>query len=178
MKRFANVLKQEQGFSLIELIATLSILSLVIGGIYGVISFGFKAYNKVTVENSLRDEADILMSSIMTQLYTYGPDLVTSIANENGIEMERTDPLDGNTLPAKQIKIQNHALYIMDSSEVESSGKIGDLKSELADGSSIELDCGNATSCRDGLIAVTLVLEQIDQQGQKHQLQMESRFGF
>ncbi|GFZ88316.1 hypothetical protein GCM10008018_38090 [Paenibacillus marchantiophytorum] len=178
MKKFADLYKKEDGFSLIELIASLSILSLVMGSIYGVITFGFTSYNKVTVENSLRDEADILMSSVMTELYTFGPEYVSNIANENGIELTRTAPLHNEIIPKKQIKINQSALFIANSTASNGTGKIDHLKSILLDGSSIQLDCGNASACRDGLIKVTLVLEQEDKKQIKHQLKLESRFGF
>lgn len=178
MKKFVDIAREEKGLSLVELIASLSILSLVMGTIYAVITFGFTAYNKVTVENSLRDEADILMSSVMTQLYTYGPEYVSNIMNENGIELSRTTKLNNAEIPRKQIKIYNAGLYIAESTAANGTGKVDHLKSTLLDGSSIQLDCGNASACRDGLIKITLVLEQEDQKQVKHQLKMESRFGF
>lgn len=178
MKRFVDFAREERGLSLVELIAALSILSLVMGTIYSVITFGFTAYNKVNVENSLRDEADILMSSVMTQLYTYGPEYVSNIANENGIELSRTTQPNNVVIPSKQIKIANSSLYIADSTAPIETGKVDNLKSALLNGSSIQLDCGNASACRDGLIRITLVLEQEDQKHIKHQLKMESRFGF
>ncbi|MDD9267819.1 prepilin-type N-terminal cleavage/methylation domain-containing protein [Paenibacillus sp. GCM10023248] len=178
MRKFVDFAREEKGLSLVELIASLSILSLVMGTIYAVITFGFTAYNKVTVENSLRDEADMMMSAVMTQLYTYGPEYVSNIANENGIELSRTTKLNGTEIPRKQMKIYNSGLYIADATAANGTGKVDHLQSVLLDGSSIQLDCGNASACRDGLIRITLVLEQEDKKHVKHQLKMESRFGF
>ena len=74
MRRFAKLLKRDDGYSLIELIAALSLLTIVMGVIYSTITFGVNAYHRVQIQNSLRDEGDLAMSSMMTKLYTYGPD--------------------------------------------------------------------------------------------------------
>ncbi|OAS13901.1 PulJ/GspJ family protein [Paenibacillus oryzisoli] len=178
MSKFVKLIKNDQGMTLIELIATLTILSLVMGSIYGVITFGFTAYNKVTVENSLRDEADILMSTIMSELYTYGPTSVRNNVNDNGLTLERKGTFVTETVPNKQILIKNGTLFIKNDTDAEGIGAISDLKSHLLAGSKIELDCGRATSCTDGLISIVLVLQQSDQKQQLHQITTESRFGF
>ncbi|ASA24468.1 PulJ/GspJ family protein [Paenibacillus donghaensis] len=79
MRKFADLLRREQGFTLIELIAALSLFSLVAGLIYGVMMFGVQSYQRVTMENTLRDESDLLMSSIITEIYTFAPHRISSI---------------------------------------------------------------------------------------------------
>ncbi|MBB3108735.1 prepilin-type N-terminal cleavage/methylation domain-containing protein [Paenibacillus phyllosphaerae] len=72
----------EKGFTLVELIASLTLLSVVLGVIYSSITFGLNTYNKVRIENSLRDEGDLIMSSIITQLYALGPEKI--VQSDNG----------------------------------------------------------------------------------------------
>ncbi|MFD1903650.1 PilW family protein [Paenibacillus rhizoplanae] len=76
MRRYVECLKSQQGFTLIELIAAITIFSMVVGIISMVTMFGFRSYHKITIENSLRDEADIIMSSIINELYIFAPERV------------------------------------------------------------------------------------------------------
>lgn len=187
MNRYVKLLKQEEGLSLIELIAALTILSLVMGTIYGVITFGFSSYNKVTVENSLRDEADIIMSSIMTELYNVGPTTIESLMDdvkmkEIGIKLTRKDLIDATTSVSR--------IYVADKGEDEKTQvMIGDPTSPMTSvkpieinadlkGSKIELECGSILACHSGLIVVDLHLQQKDNKGIVHSLNLKSRFGF
>lgn len=86
MKRFADRLRREEGLTLIELIAALSLFSLVAGLIYGVMMFGIQSYERVTMENTLRDESDLLMSAIITEIYTFAPTTIySSTSSNNGV---------------------------------------------------------------------------------------------
>ncbi|MDG0790658.1 hypothetical protein OMP38_07160 [Cohnella ginsengisoli] len=75
--------------TLIELIASISIMSMALLAIYGVIHFGFNTYHKVTIENSLRDEGDLIMSTVISQLYDKGATSVTQSAS--GIDIVGVD---------------------------------------------------------------------------------------
>ncbi|MFC5453090.1 prepilin-type N-terminal cleavage/methylation domain-containing protein [Paenibacillus aestuarii] len=176
MKRFVKWMKQEEGFTLAELIASLTILGIVSGTIYAVITFGFNSYNKVTVENALRDEADLIMSSTMTELYTLGPTSIKQVTD--GIELTRTEKdLEGHTI--------THNSQIM---LKELSGKVGLFTGETGkpatidadlSGSTITLDCsGKASECSSGLIEIDLHLAQNDNRGTVHRINLTSRFGF
>lgn len=68
--------RREEGVTLIELIAVLSIMGLVLGIISTTIFFGFRSYNRISVENNLRDQGDIVMSSIITEMYRFAPDRI------------------------------------------------------------------------------------------------------
>ncbi|OWA36215.1 hypothetical protein B9G55_10225 [Saccharibacillus sp. O16] len=68
--------RREEGVTLIELIAVLSIMGLVLGIISTTIFFGFRSYNRISVENNLRDQGDVIMSSIITELYRFAPDRI------------------------------------------------------------------------------------------------------
>lgn len=124
MRPFVKRLKKDEGVTLIELIAALSLLAVVLGMIYSVAVFGFKSYHKISAENSLRDEADILMSSIITNLYTYAPDRVIRDGTDGtGIILQKdyVDSNSNNKVKERIIKIQNNALYIRDLAAAEST---------------------------------------------------------
>ncbi|OCT14253.1 hypothetical protein A8709_25825 [Paenibacillus pectinilyticus] len=182
MNRFVRSLKNEEGLSLVELIAALTILSLVMGTIYGVITFGFTSYNKVNVENALRDEADIVMSSIMTELYTVGPTTIETLSSGNGIILTRKDLFDEEP-STSQIFVD------LETPDVKSQIRLGDptlnppsvkpikIVADLK-GSTIQLECGSIKECHSGLIIVDLHLQQNDAKGIPHTLNLKSRFGF
>ncbi|RTE01415.1 prepilin-type N-terminal cleavage/methylation domain-containing protein [Paenibacillus whitsoniae] len=186
MNPFVKLWREDNGLSLIELIAVLTILSMVMGTIYGVITYGFTAYNKVTVENSLRDEADTVMSAIMTEMYTVGPTTIESIPNENGIQLTRKE-ITGNTITANsQIYLEapdaegletKTQVVMGDYTKNPPERNIVEIKSDL-NGSRIQLECNGIVSCNSGLIVVDLHLQQTDNKGVVHILNLKSRFGF
>jgi prepilin-type N-terminal cleavage/methylation domain-containing protein len=181
MRRFVNRIKEQKGYSLIELIAALSIFSLIAGSIYGVINFGFKAYDRVNVENSLRDEGDIIMSAIMSEFYTQGPETVENFSSsnetENGILMHiKTEDKSGVHVSIRHVVIDNtdHKVYIYNDQKTASSAV--ELKSQVMSDSRIHINsCTNG--CTNGLINVTLELSQTSK-GIDHKLKLQSQFGF
>ncbi|RED61709.1 prepilin-type N-terminal cleavage/methylation domain-containing protein [Cohnella lupini] len=179
MRKFANRLKDERGLSLIEMIASLTLLSLVTATIYGVISFGLDSYHRVTIENSLRDEADLLMSSVITELYAYGPDTVSLKSddgnNVTGIKLNRkldTAEPDAVEPHVIQIKSLDKGLYIG-----AGEGQKLDIQSEVLPESSIRLNCDGLRSCGSGLIEIELVLSQ-KFKDHAQTMKLESKFGF
>jgi prepilin-type N-terminal cleavage/methylation domain-containing protein len=188
MTKFVNRIRGEQGLTLIELIASLTVLSLVVGLIYTVSMFGFRSYHKVQIENSLREEADILMSSIISELYVFGPESVSQPMNIDGsdnasrIELKRgLDELE----VGREILMENGNLLIRDIRTGLQSEPIalnrGEIivKSELIQpGSEIKLTCSNdKPTCNSGLIEINLVLEQTFE-SKGYSLELNSRFGF
>jgi prepilin-type N-terminal cleavage/methylation domain-containing protein len=77
MKRYVNNAK---GLSLVELLAAITISSLILASIYGVFFSGLNAYKRIYIENQLRSEADYIVATIMNKLYAFAPD---------GIEMDQ-----------------------------------------------------------------------------------------
>ncbi|MBB3867619.1 prepilin-type N-terminal cleavage/methylation domain-containing protein [Parageobacillus toebii NBRC 107807] len=78
MKRYVNNTK---GLSLVELLAAITISSLILASIYGVFFSGLNAYKRIHIENQLRSEADYIVATIMNKLYAFAPD---------GIAMDQT----------------------------------------------------------------------------------------
>jgi hypothetical protein len=53
-----------------ELLATITISSIMLSVIYGVFITGLNLYNKIAIEGQLRDDADYVVSRIMNKLYS------------------------------------------------------------------------------------------------------------
>ncbi|MEC1772455.1 PilW family protein [Schinkia azotoformans] len=69
MRHFANLLKNNRGVTLIELLTALVISTLVLGIAYGLLMAGYKTYEKVGIEQGQRNEADYVVSRIMEKFY-------------------------------------------------------------------------------------------------------------
>ncbi|WP_458412334.1 PilW family protein [Schinkia sp. CFF1] len=69
MRHYANLVKNNQGVTLIELLTALVISALVLGIAYGLLMAGYKTYEKVGIEQGLRDEGDYVVSRIMQTFY-------------------------------------------------------------------------------------------------------------
>jgi prepilin-type N-terminal cleavage/methylation domain-containing protein len=60
----------ERGVTLIELLATITISSIMLSVIYGVFITGLNLYNKIAIEGQLRDDADYVVTRVMNKLYS------------------------------------------------------------------------------------------------------------
>ncbi|MNO47037.1 hypothetical protein D3C76_373380 [compost metagenome] len=176
MKKSVNKLGNERGFTLVEVIATVSLASLLAGIIFSIIMFGINSYQKIQIENTLRDEADLLMSSLISELYTFAPDTIQSSAN--GIELEKTT---GTDTVSTQIYLHNGKLQI-GSQDIDIRSNIVLPDPPEVDGdnaSAIFLNCSrtDTSKCKSGMIEIRLVIGQ-DNRGHRQQLTLESKFGF
>ncbi|WP_339311842.1 prepilin-type N-terminal cleavage/methylation domain-containing protein [Paenibacillus sp. FSL M7-0896] len=175
MKRFANATERENGFTLIELIAAISLFAIVAGIIGSVTMFGFRSYHKITMENKLRDEADLVMSSIITKLYTYGPEEIQS--TNSGIMLLRSDsdPL--------RIQVDGDDIQIGDSRIGPGSTSALHLDSALA-GSTIAVtkvdeNRSNLNALYEsGLVRIQLKLNYKGGASEEDELHVDSQFGF
>ncbi|MEJ8303628.1 type II secretion system protein [Saccharibacillus sacchari] len=188
--RFVKALKREEGVTLIELLAVLSLMGIILGVISTTIFFGFRSYNQVSIENRLREESDVLMSSIITELYAFAPDRVYASADGKGFEMFHVDEL-GNQSTADSVRVV-----------INSAGQLEIQKAEILNSTTPPADPYQATRITNGsivpalssitlegekaggfdyyttgLININLVLTLGSGTGQS-QLQLESRFGF
>ncbi|WP_051507109.1 prepilin-type N-terminal cleavage/methylation domain-containing protein [Saccharibacillus sacchari] len=181
--RFVKRWKQEEGLTLIELLAVLSLMGMILGLISTTIFFGFRSYNAVGVENRLREEGDILMSSIITELYVSAPDHVYALADGSGFRMVNTD-LNGTELPATQKTVQ----IVNGQLEIRKAGDAADViyqstqtNAQVVSGlSSIRIEgstVGGFEYYTTGLINIHLVLA-LGGEANRSQIELESRFGF
>lgn len=173
MKESAKTLKSEQGFTLVEMIAALTIFAMIVGLISGVTMYGFRSYQKISVENALRDEADLIMSSIITELYTYGPERVQNTTG--GIEL-----IKGGS-SSVIIRVSGNEIVIAgNGSGAESNSPIS-VQSEMGDSiitatTSDERPCTLGSLCNSGLIQIKLVLKYKGNEADR--LELNSQFGF
>ncbi|MBW4081637.1 type II secretion system protein J [Paenibacillus sp. S150] len=181
MKKFVNSLRSEKGVTLIELVVAITLFTTVAGLIYGVMMFGIRSYNQITVENRLRDDGDLLMSAIITEIYTFAPDMISS---DSGLDSDGNNwslitlRHSGSGADDKDIVIREGALYIVPSGSVtgEQDSRIS-IDAELSPTSNIILNCNDVGTCESGLININLNLLKL-YGGKDYTLNLESTFGF
>ncbi|MFD1776611.1 PulJ/GspJ family protein [Paenibacillus rhizophilus] len=174
MNEFVRRLKaEERGFTLVELISSITIFAMVLGLISGVTMFGMRSYHQITVQNALRDEADLIMSTIITKLYTYGPERVQNITG--GIELIKSGA------NPEIIAVNGDEIVIATGSTGADSGSPIAVQSKLegstitlikTDGRTAPLD----TPYESGTIEIKLVLKY--QGNVEDKLELSSQFGF
>ncbi|ANU25652.1 PulJ/GspJ family protein [Planococcus versutus] len=69
MNKIINVFKNDHGVTLVELMATLVIVSIIGILSYTVLFQGYSNYQRIQVETQLRDEADLIMASMIKDLF-------------------------------------------------------------------------------------------------------------
>ncbi len=198
--QFAKKFGKENGFTMVELLAVLVLMGIVLGLISTTIIYGVKSFRAVSVENILREEADIVMSAVITELYAFSPDRIYVYTDEktgaSGIKLKRAQALKGQPLEETiairggQLQIQPTILAKEDNDSTgtpvdvaAAAAKSGAyqatrVNASLISGSSIFVECSNyAQNCDTGLINIKLVLQQ---QGadRNSAVTLESRFGF
>ncbi|MBO2944821.1 prepilin-type N-terminal cleavage/methylation domain-containing protein [Paenibacillus sp. F411] len=181
MRKFVDLWRRQHGFTVIELIAAIAVFSLVAGLISTVTIMGFNQYNRISLENSLREEGDIIMSAVMTELYTFAPDTIVDIQDRSGILLQKGE---GSTLQQRRIEIAGGSLSIgqVDPLSVSDAANPYDIQADLS-GSVIEATsadgriCGTEATCASGLINIRLNLSRTVK-GDEGGLELESKFGF
>lgn len=63
-------IRNENGITLVEVLATLVIMSIIGALAYTILFQGYSNYNRVKIEADLRDEADIIMANYISDFYT------------------------------------------------------------------------------------------------------------
>lgn len=76
MNLFARILKDQRGISLFELLAVLAISSIIMSSMYGAFIMGINLYKKIGIEAQMRDEADIMVASLLNDLNSIEPDAI------------------------------------------------------------------------------------------------------
>lgn len=70
MRNLIKRLTNSQGVTLVELLATIIIVSIVATLTYTILFQGYSNYQRVKVEAELRDEADLIMASLIKDIFT------------------------------------------------------------------------------------------------------------
>ncbi|QUL54529.1 prepilin-type N-terminal cleavage/methylation domain-containing protein [Paenibacillus tritici] len=182
MRKYVDRLRSQQGFTLIELIAAITLFSMIVGIISMVTMFGFRSYHKITIENSLRDEADLIMSSIINELYIFAPERVELTSSSDGILLKKRKSDTDLTQEVVKIAFTQGKLVIGAETDAPSNDSRTAVKSDLTGSfiSSATPDgrfCTSASPCDSGLIEITLELAQA-YDGRDYTMEMKSKFGF
>lgn len=70
MSMFLKKLQNSNGITLVEILATIVILSIVSALAYSLLFQGYSNYQRIQAETELRDEADLIMASFIYELFT------------------------------------------------------------------------------------------------------------
>lgn len=120
------MMKNERGMSLLEVLAVL-VITFLIGSIaFGILFNGFKTYERVKIEASLRDEADLIMAELIGDLFVLKESEIDFSTNkyiklDNG---KQIGFIDGEVhLDDTIYVIQNESIKISDSTEIIDKGQ-------------------------------------------------------
>ncbi|WML40727.1 prepilin-type N-terminal cleavage/methylation domain-containing protein [Neobacillus sp. OS1-2] len=179
----------EKGVTLIELLATLTVLMIVLPVIYGVFSSGLKLYNKIQIEGQLRDDADYAVTMVMNTFYSYPFDEVTECGNNcialinNKATTVKKEEKNFYTVKKDQVLTEQTSIKIQfpnndENGDIEIDGKKLDVTSNF-DHSTISYTCqNNQVSCeggKDGMIHIDL---QLNHDRLEKPFHLQSQFGF
>ncbi|WP_062198947.1 prepilin-type N-terminal cleavage/methylation domain-containing protein [Massilibacterium senegalense] len=95
--------KDEHGFTLIEILASIVILSIIMIIVSSVLTSGLNTYRSTAIQNEIRTEADVVMTTIIKQTYS-----------RNVSNLSISDNKKVVTLNAKneKIGIENGTLFV------------------------------------------------------------------
>lgn len=189
MKVFAN----ERGLTLIELLVGLAITSVIAASAYGVFTAGTKAYKRIGIENQLRSEADVIMTTIFNELYAFAPDgLKEDESNDytltfvNQVKKE----IDTNTGLVEEKEKGNETLQII----IDTSSETLQINNKQITTSNLRIIPEQSTFtytcmrkqqnvCKSGIISIRLSVQDNDHRNLDDPLYIEpftlqSEFGF
>lgn len=114
MNKLLRFIKNNQGITLVELLATLVIVSIVGTLTYSVLFQGYSNYQRIQVESELRDEADLIMSSFIKEVFLLKNSEITVVSNcTNGNFKSYIGPSgDGNLSPSYFTGFDNNQMKV------------------------------------------------------------------
>lgn len=126
----------ERGITLVEVLAVFVITSIIGLVAYSVLFSGFKTYDRVKIEASLRDEADLIMSELISEMFV----LKESEIDKKYFPEPGTDHYYIETSDGKKTGFINKKLVIND--EVKTNVLQNDLIKLGKDTKIVEMDEG------------------------------------
>lgn len=136
MKRYGRFLFNNRGLTLMEVLASLTITTLILGSAYGLFVSGINIYKRINGDIRLRDEADIIVANIMNEFYN------DPISNIEACKDASNNPINNcikiyNTETTK-ISVGNisNGVSITNKNELRNTKKLKILK---VDGANIEI---------------------------------------
>ncbi|KIP21997.1 Tfp pilus assembly protein PilW [Anoxybacillus ayderensis] len=188
-----NVFANERGLTLIELLVGLAITSIIAASAYGVFTAGTKAYKRIGIENQLRSEADILMTTIFNELYTLAPDGLKKDESNNytlTFVNQVKKEIDTNTGLVEEKEKGNETLQIMIDASTETLQMNGKQITTpnlriIPEQSTFTYTCirEQQNVCKSGIISIRLSVQDNDHRNPDDPLYIEpftlqSQFGF
>ncbi|MGE6412726.1 PulJ/GspJ family protein [Planococcus kocurii] len=159
----SNKLNNNKGVTLVELLATIILVSIVATLAYTVLFQGYSNYQRTKVETELRDEADLIMASLISDLFvSKKSDLKLTETCKNGIveSYVKVTKKDGSSYETgfknKQILIKNQSVQFFNQSV--------SLVNPTCTGSSSEILNSNLTSIDGVAYTVSFTLEIVKKQ--------------
>ncbi|MBR2516640.1 prepilin-type N-terminal cleavage/methylation domain-containing protein [Geobacillus sp.] len=175
MKRSVD---NQDGMSLVELLAAITISMVIIGIIYTVFIAGIRVYERIGIENELRSEADYAAARLMNALYAFSPDGLEAGQNQENkplhqLAFVKNEQFETNsqvglvsrgqaTKPSvRTISIENGKL-IVDGEPITSTRLLLDGSS-----SSFSFRCARREGiiCRSGVLTMTLTIQDAENHG-------------
>ncbi|MRX71442.1 prepilin-type N-terminal cleavage/methylation domain-containing protein [Bacillus lacus] len=198
MKKSGNIFNQ-QGLTVIELLAAITISTIALASIYGVFQMGVQAYSKTAAEQELRDEGDYILSLILSDLYAAKIDTVENctktesefcfkIVNDHELSISS---LNSSLVEKKGKEKPSTITYLVSQSSIKrqeqseketteriissSNVQISSLNSSLSCTDSRLSGSGSSKKqCSSGVITLRLLF----QKGRAEHIEFESKFGF
>ncbi|WHY84888.1 prepilin-type N-terminal cleavage/methylation domain-containing protein [Neobacillus novalis] len=186
-----KLISSNRGMTLVEVLATLVIMSILSGIIYSVFVTGLKLYQKIGIEGHLRDDADYVATMILNEMYNSPPNYILPYENNDtgakGIQMVRYKPknvegfivedsteIEDNTL----IYQENQKFFIEKLNEKNQSIEKTEIQTVRVKNTTVTDGVNSETSsisigscslpdssgkCRHGRISLNLVIEDSNQ---------------
>jgi prepilin-type N-terminal cleavage/methylation domain-containing protein len=170
MKRYVNNAK---GLSLVELLAAITISSLILASIYGVFFSGLNAYKRIHIENQLRSEADYIVATIMNKLYEFAPDGIIAMDQTKknaqivfvSDKQKVIDPSLGMVKEEPKPTLETLTVALQDGSIVVNGELLhSDRLKIVADKSKFSYICAKQEEniCRSGVVTIMLTVQDRD----------------
>ncbi|MDJ0330987.1 prepilin-type N-terminal cleavage/methylation domain-containing protein [Planococcus sp. S3-L1] len=100
-----KIIKDNNGVTLVELLATLVIVSIIATLTYSVLFQGYSNYQRIQVESQLRDEADLIMASMVKDLFVLKKSQIS-------LKNQCTAGVNKSLIEVKKIKASNGTIEI------------------------------------------------------------------
>lgn len=108
----------EKGVTLVELLATLILISIVSALAYSIFFQGYGNYQRIKVETELRDEADLIMASFVKDLFVLKESeikLINSCAtNSSHLVITKKGAVPGSTTTPYKTGFENQKVLVKD----------------------------------------------------------------
>lgn len=105
MNKINRTLRNSEGITIVELLATLVIVSIIGALSYSILSQGYANYQRIQVETQLRDEADLIMASLLKDLFVLKESEIASVENCNdSVKSSYLNVTKQGTLPSSSYK--------------------------------------------------------------------------